>query len=747
MSLFAKLRALFGSKPAAPADAEKRSRIARQLLADMLGLPVGSSYDTAQFEDALNVSGWLFGCVYRLAGAVGGIRPKVVRTGTDEEVEGSKANKVRKLLRRVNPEDTYRDFIEQNIVHLMLSGEGYIEKARNRLGDTAELWSWRPADVSPIADTTGRRRVASYVVRPGAGRDALTISADDMIVVRVYSPSNPLRGQSSVAPIWNDLLGDREAAKYNKRLLQRGMRTGGIMQPTEGDIGDDELRALRASIEAIHAGAENAGRPLVLPYGIEWKDDTKSPKDMDFLGMRKFAREIAAGVVGVPPVVIGNFDAASYANTDAQLKAFWDYSGRAILEKIFGALNEHWVHTEIGEEISIEPDLAQIEALVDNLKSRVENATKLVSGGIATINEARRRVGLKPIPDGDKLLVPVNLTPMAPDKVEPPPKPDPVAPPAAGADDKPEDAGDDQEDDQAKPPEKRGKAGVDREAAREAHEVALTRAERGVVAAAKVYLAEARGRFVARLSTHGSDPEMVGGNREAEAREAAKALVPALLEVVRDAGDLTLRRLGTGIGTQKAEGPSLPDLVAVLEAFDLANPRVLEYIETTFLVHLDGIADNTVVAVRDALRAGLANGEGIPELVARLEALAVFGGDRAERIARTETIGAYNLGSQEAFRAARVARKSWLTARDERVRSSHADADRETSGSPIDMGAAFVLREPGRGEAQLMYPGDPRGPAWAVVNCRCALLPEDEAQLATWIEHCKNEVAKERVAC
>lgn len=741
MSVLGKLRALFGRKPAV-SDAEKRSRLARLLLADLIG-PVASTYDTTQFEESLNVSGWLFGCVYRLAGAVGGITPKVIKTGTDEEAEGTNADRVRKILRRVNPEDTYRDFVEQNVVHLALAGESYVEKARNRLTETAELWTWRPADISPEADTTGRRRVAHYIVRPGLGGDAYTIPAEDMIAMRVYSPSNPLRGQSSVAPIWNDLLGDRDAARYNRQLIKRGMRTGGILQPKEGDLSDDELRALRASIEAAHTGAENAGRPLVLPYGMDWKDDAQKLKDMDFLGMRKFSREIVAGVVGVPPVVIGNFDAASYANTDAQLKAFWDYCGKAILEKIFGALNEHWIHPEIDEDLSVVPDLAQIEALVDNLKSRVENATKLVSGGIATINEARRRVGLKAIPDGDKLLVPVNLTPMAPDKVETPPKPELVVPPPAAGED-PDDEDPDADDDPPPPPapKKRRKA-VDRDVARDAHEAALARCEVCVVDATTTYLAASKGRFLARLSLS-SDPEHVVGNRESEAREAAMAIVPAILQVVRDAGDLTLRRLGARAPRRKAEGPGIPDLVAILQAFDLQNPRVLQYIETTFLTHLDGMADVTVAAVRDALRAGLSAGEGIPELVARLEQLAVFGGDRAERVARTETIGAYNLGSQEAFRAAKVARKSWLSARDERTRVSHTGADAETSGAPIDVATPFTLREPRRGEAQLMFPGDPHGPAWATVNCRCALLPEDEVQLAAWIEHCKDEVG---VAC
>lgn len=744
------VKAWAAAQRAAAAPAQKSSRVARAVLSDMFG-PVASSYQAEQYEAALDHSAWLTASAFRLADAIGGIPPRVVRTGTEEEAEGPKAENIRKVLRKVNPEHTYRDFIEMAVIHLLLQGEIPIEKARNRLGEVIELWPLQPKHVSPIPDKTGRRWVSGYKVHGGAGRPDFELKPEDMVWIRFYNPTNPLRGQSSVSPIWNDLLADREASKFNRTLLSRGARIGGILMPKEHDLGEDELRALRASLEAAHSGSANAGKMLVLPYGIDYEADTASPKDLDFLNLRKFARETAAGVVGVPPVVVGNFDAASYANTDAQLKAFWDYRGRAMLEKIFGGLNEHWLHPEVDEQISVVPDVAAIEALVDSQKSRVDNATKLLSGGVYTVNEARRMMGKKPLPDGEKLLVPVNLQPMDPDKIETPEPPAPA--PAAGDPNNPDNPNADdpnaddpkQTDKPAEKPARRAAAAlptsqkaIDRQTARDAHERALQRFERIVATAAKGYLVDARLRFASRVRMT-TDPDVVLGSRDTEAREASKAILPAMLRVISEAGDLTLARLGKSRSAQRGK-IGLDDLVTVLEAFDLQNPRVLSFIESTFLVHLDGVADVTIAAVRDALRAGIAAGDGVPELVARIERLSVFNADRAERVARTETIGAFNLGAQEAFRVAGVERKAWLSARDERARVSHAEADKATTARPILSSEAFQLEEPGRGKADLMFPGDPKGPAWAVVNCRCALLPVDELQLAAWVEHCKGEL-------
>jgi uncharacterized protein with gpF-like domain len=87
---------------------------------------------------------------------------------------------------------------------------------------------------------------------------------------------------------------------------------------------------------------------------------------------------------------------------------------------------------------------------------------------------------------------------------------------------------------------------------------------------------------------------------------------------------------------------------------------------------------------------------------------------RAEMIARTETHGAANFGSNEAARETGLPlKREWLAAADERTRPSHVVAGQQP---PIGMDDAFQV-----GDASMMYPGDPAGPAEEVINCRCTL--------------------------
>lgn len=94
--------------------------------------------------------------------------------------------------------------------------------------------------------------------------------------------------------------------------------------------------------------------------------------------------------------------------------------------------------------------------------------------------------------------------------------------------------------------------------------------------------------------------------------------------------------------------------------------------------------------------------------------------NRAMTVARTETIGAVNAG---VFRSAQLEAdergdvapfKQWIATDDRRTRPSHDAADKQRTL----LSEPFVV-----GGARLLFPGDPRGPAKEVINCRCTTLP------------------------
>ena len=87
---------------------------------------------------------------------------------------------------------------------------------------------------------------------------------------------------------------------------------------------------------------------------------------------------------------------------------------------------------------------------------------------------------------------------------------------------------------------------------------------------------------------------------------------------------------------------------------------------------------------------------------------------QALRIARTETTFA---SAYAAMRAASQSNfemtKEWIAAKDDRTRKDH----RLENGQVVDFNDPFIMND----GSQLQYPGDPKGTAAQVINCRCTI--------------------------
>lgn len=116
-------------------------------------------------------------------------------------------------------------------------------------------------------------------------------------------------------------------------------------------------------------------------------------------------------------------------------------------------------------------------------------------------------------------------------------------------------------------------------------------------------------------------------------------------------------------------------------------------------------------------------GESIPEIADRIRGTLLNAGsqvwrNRATVVARTETVSAYNAGSNDAFQAVEEAldipmEKVWLATDDDRTRPTHKHAD----GQRVPLDDKFTV-----GGFKLEFPGDPTGPAQEIIQCRCTML-------------------------
>jgi HK97 family phage portal protein len=158
---------------------------------------------------------------------------------------------------------------------------------------------------------------------------------------------------------------------------------------------------------------------------------------------------------------------------------------------------------------------------------------------------------------------------------------------------------------------------------------------------------------------------------------------------------------------------ALADL-GLSNAFNMLNPLVTDHLREVAGDRIGGmVTDTTREALRATLAEGVAAGEGIRELAARVgQVFEDADSWRAITIARTEVVRSANFSTFTAYdQAGIVKEKQWVSTPDDRTRDAHTalHGQQRPIDSPFEIGGATA-----------MYPGD-FGVAELDINCRCTI--------------------------
>ena len=123
-----------------------------------------------------------------------------------------------------------------------------------------------------------------------------------------------------------------------------------------------------------------------------------------------------------------------------------------------------------------------------------------------------------------------------------------------------------------------------------------------------------------------------------------------------------------------------------------------------------------------SVTSSILQGKSIPRIAKDLQTrIPDMNKSSAIRTARTAVTGAQNAGRMDSYVAAEKMgiklKKSWLATIDGRTRHEHALLD----GQTVDTDKPFKVDG-----YELMFPGDPSGPAHLTYNCRCTMIAEVE---------------------
>ncbi|HEY0235243.1 MAG TPA: phage portal protein [Afipia sp.] len=306
------------------------------------------------------------------------------------------------LFARPNPRQDGASFFETLYSHLLLAGNAYVEGVA--LDDQMrELYALRPDRMKVVPGPDGWPEAYEYTAGGRSVRFDQTTSLVPPILHLTFF--HPLDDHYGLAPIEAAAIAvdtHNASAKWNKALLDNAARPSGalVYSGPEGTVlSDQQFERLKRELEGTYQGAVNAGRPLLLEGGLDWKAMSLSPKDMDFLDAKNSAAREIALAFGVPPMLLGIPGDNTYANFQEANRALWRQTILPLAARVGAALMQ-WLTPQFGTDLRIAIDTDKIDALASD---RAALWDRIAAAPFLTLNEKREATGYAPVDGGERL--------------------------------------------------------------------------------------------------------------------------------------------------------------------------------------------------------------------------------------------------------------------------------------------------------------------------------------------------------
>jgi HK97 family phage portal protein len=339
----------------------------------------------------------VFRCVNMISQAASHI-PWVVLNKSTPDMKKLKDHPIYSLLRKPNNMQSGSDFFSELVASKLLYGNAYI-LAQGARGVNSMLLL-HPDNVELVIEEgvptyykyRHNNRVIKFPINPKTHKSQI-------LHIKNYNPKSSVLGVSCVKAASKSIELHNATSEWNNALLKNGARPTGalIMKDSSQYLSPEQFERLQDQLYQKFSGSQNSGKPLLLEGGLEWRDMSVNPRDMDYIESKAAAAREIALAFGLPPQLLGISGDNTYSNMQEARLALWEETIIPLLDKISDSLS-NWFSSWFSDDIIIDFDRNSISALSEKRQNSLE---KIASANFMTINEKRAIFGLAPINGGD----------------------------------------------------------------------------------------------------------------------------------------------------------------------------------------------------------------------------------------------------------------------------------------------------------------------------------------------------------
>ncbi|MGD9799711.1 MAG: phage portal protein [Parvularculaceae bacterium] len=298
------------------------------------------------------------------------------------------------LMAHPNSEQSGAALLESLYGYLQTAGNAYLEAVALD-GAVKELYALRPDRMKALVGASGWAEGWEYSV---SGRKTVFRADADgflpILQLKLFHPTNDHYGLSPLEAASGAVDFHNAALAWNKALLDNAARPSGALV-YKGPDGAESLTAeqferLKEELVGAYSGIANAGRPLVLDGGLDWRSMSLTPSDMDFVEAKNGAAREIALAFGVPPMLLGIPGDNTYANYKEANVAFWKQTVLPLVKKTAASLSS-WLAPKF-DGARLDCDAGAIEALSAD---RDAQWARITAATFLSDDEKRRALGIE----------------------------------------------------------------------------------------------------------------------------------------------------------------------------------------------------------------------------------------------------------------------------------------------------------------------------------------------------------------
>jgi HK97 family phage portal protein len=277
---------------------------------------------------------------------------------------------------------------------MVLRGNAYLYKIKVN-GRVTALYPVNPACVCPdYSGAAPRFELKDREYGPVVDE----VGKDRIIHMPGLLLEDPYVGVSLVEAHRHSLGNELGRQRFEGRYIANDASAGVVLN-NPGNTTAEQRADVRASWEAKHAGANNAGRPAVIWGGWTVDHMPVTLQDAQFIESKRYSVQDMGRMLGIPSGLLNDPDAPGGDSPEQENMRLLQHGVTPWMERVEQGVETDVDLFKVGEEM----EFGEEGFLRADIQTRW-NAYRLGrQGGWITANEIRLREGLPPVANGDEI--------------------------------------------------------------------------------------------------------------------------------------------------------------------------------------------------------------------------------------------------------------------------------------------------------------------------------------------------------